>query len=87
MAGVDGVAAEDTLDEWAQRRRRAVLEDVQRISHRRATEHATADDQELTGIHERYAAVAADPQAAYVFLRQSSMIASVRRQRENGARF
>jgi 3-(3-hydroxy-phenyl)propionate hydroxylase len=85
---VQGVAAEGTLGEWARRRRRAALEDVQQISHRRATEHATTDDKELADILERYAAVAADPKAAHAFLLQSSMIASVRRQREDdGARF
>ena len=47
---LQGVAAEDALDEWAQRRRRAALEEVQRISHRRATEHATTDDEQLGDI-------------------------------------
>lgn len=71
-----------TLDRWAERRRRASAQDVGTVSDQRANEAAEQDSGELNRIMERYQAIAADPLKARAFLLRSSMITSVRRQRE-----
>jgi 3-(3-hydroxy-phenyl)propionate hydroxylase len=85
---LDGGAAVDQLDQWAERRRVVAKDHVQKTSHRYTTELRRDDADALRAGLERYVAISNDPSAARSAMLESSMITSVQDQRERlGARF
>ena len=70
------------LDRYDRRRRTIALEEVQRLSSRNYQRHRETDPERRAAIWEKLQATAADPQRERSFLLDSSMIQSLRRERE-----
>lgn len=71
-------AGEERLDEWAERRRRVALEEIQRLTHD-ATEGLGSNSDRQVEFLASVAAIAGDPPAAHAWMLEASMIDNVRR--------
>ena len=71
--------SEAALDAWSARRRRAIAQEVHRVSRRNTVDLGESDDAARKRKQDEVRAIAADPNRAKEWLMESSMIASVRR--------
>jgi 3-(3-hydroxy-phenyl)propionate hydroxylase len=73
------VAEGGDLAEWARRRRRVALDEIQRITHENTQRLSEVRTAQADGDHELLAEIAADPVRSREFLLEASMIANARR--------
>jgi 3-(3-hydroxy-phenyl)propionate hydroxylase len=78
-AVTQGELPDTEIDAWAERRRAVALNDVQKISHRNMTEIGSADESTVNHALQRLIEISNDPQRAYVWMHESSMLTSVRK--------
>lgn len=79
LGGVLGGDDPAALDDWAERRRRVAVEEIQRITHEHTTSLASSDDDVREAYLTSVSRIATDRDAAYEWMLAASMIDNVRR--------